>query len=702
MTNASNTIPDNENNTAMHSELQRAKVHQRRKHVWIAAALIVCSAFIVALIIFSNGTLIKVQPEQAATTAQLNVSNTFGFAVANTAYALYGSPNIEISAFGFKTLHKTLLASETGGTLPITLSEQPQLLELSTTPESDQTRWLIDASPHSLATEFERSEFKRPEFNRSEVKRSKFKQQLLSGQYQIGIDNPYYEKKNISISMVLGKALQQNIDLKPVAGHINIITKPSGATIFINDQAIGTSPLSLDQAGGSYRLEIRHADFQIIRETIEITNTTPLIERDYRLAPKSAYVRLHLTPAGGVLLLNGKKTPLGNALSNKPIAIKAHENNILSYHKAGYFSQQRHIKLAPEAVQQVSFHLKAEIGKVDVRSQPVATILVDGKNMGKTPQLLKLSALTHRIELRRNGYRSFKTSITPSSKSTRRIRAALITESQARLHEAPQQFTNTAGVALKLFKPNNSSFVMGAPRYEKGQRANEFLRSIKLTRAFYISKHEISRAQFARFKKTPGSQNEPITAISWIEAAQYCNWLSAREKFKPFYNIRNGQYRGFNSTSRGYRLPTEAEWEWLARKAGKNKQSKFSWGDATTIPANAGNIADEYAKGSTSHYVPNYSDAYAGIAPVGSYPAEKSGLYDVTGNVSEWVHDVYGLIPPNAQNIEQDPLGATSGNTHTVKGSNWRSGSITELRASYREGASKGRDDIGFRIARYL
>ncbi|MDQ6969447.1 MAG: SUMF1/EgtB/PvdO family nonheme iron enzyme [Mariprofundus sp.] len=699
MTNASNTLPDN--NTAMHSELQRARVRQRRQHVWIAAALMICSAFIVALITFSNGTLIKVQPQQAAATAQLNVSNTLGFAVAETAYALYGSPTIEVSAFGFKALHKTLLASETGGTLAITLSEQPQLLAISTIPESDQTRWLIDASPHSLATEFKRSEFKR----------SELKQELLSGQYQIGIDNPYYEKKNISITMQLGKALQQNIDLQPVAGHINIITKPAGATIFINDQAIGTSPLSLDKAGGQYRLEIRHADFQNIHETIEITNSTPLIERDYRLAPKNAYVRLHLTPAGGVLLLNGKKTALSNASSdisgnkpigNKPIAIKAHENNILSYHKAGYFSQQRHIKLAPEAEQQVSFHLKAEIGKVDVRSQPIATILVDGKNMGKTPQLLKLSALTHRIELRRNGYRSFKTSITPSSKSTRRIRAALITESQARLHEAPQQFTNTVGIALKLFKPNNSSFVMGAPRYEKGQRANEFLRSIKLTRAFYISKYEISRAQFSRFKKTPGAQNEPITSISWIEAAQYCNWLSAREKLKPFYNIRHGQYRGFNNTSGGYRLPTEAEWEWLARKAGKNKQSKFSWGDATTIPANAGNIADEYAKGSTSHYVPNYSDAYAGIAPVGSYPAEKSGLYDVTGNVSEWVHDVYGLIPPNAQNIEQNPLGATSGNTHTVKGSNWRSGSITELRASYREGATQGRDDIGFRIARYL
>jgi len=100
--------------------------------------------------------------------------------------------------------------------------------------------------------------------------------------------------------------------------------------------------------------------------------------------------------------------------------------------------------------------------------------------------------------------------------------------------------------------------------------------------------------------------------------------------------------------------------------------------------------------------VPNYSDGHAGIAPVGSYPAEPSGLYDLTGNVSEWVHDAYSLVPPVGQTTELDPLGQNTGDTHTVKGSNWRSGTITELRASYRDGAKSGRDDIGFRVARYI
>ena len=116
----------------------------------------------------------------------------------------------------------------------------------------------------------------------------------------------------------------------------------------------------------------------------------------------------------------------------------------------------------------------------------------------------------------------------------------------------------------------------------------------------------------------------------------------------------------------------------------------------------AGNIADETARGLERFYIPNYTDNFAGIAPVGSFPAEPSGLFDMTGNVSEWVNDYYSLEPPLSDTLEVDPLGPPYGDSHVVKGSNWQSGTRTTLRAAYRDGALAGRENLGFRIGRYL
>ena len=66
------------------------------------------------------------------------------------------------------------------------------------------------------------------------------------------------------------------------------------------------------------------------------------------------------------------------------------------------------------------------------------------------------------------------------------------------------------------------------------------------------------------------------------------------------------------------------------------------------------------------------------------------------------MHDTYSLVQPDPGKIEIDPLGRMSGDSHVVKGSNWKSGNISEVRAAYREGAKSGSPDIGFRVARYL
>ncbi|MFW5426048.1 MAG: formylglycine-generating enzyme family protein, partial [Methylophagaceae bacterium] len=152
----------------------------------------------------------------------------------------------------------------------------------------------------------------------------------------------------------------------------------------------------------------------------------------------------------------------------------------------------------------------------------------------------------------------------------------------------------------------------------------------------------------------------------------------------------------------GYRLLTEAEWEWLARKARKSTQSLFVWGNDYVIPKDTVNIADESANGSVKVFVSKYDDSFQGLAPVKSFTRETSGLYDQGGNVSEWTHDSYSIMPPKSGKVLNNPFDLTTSNSHVVKGANWRSGTITELRPSFKEGLINSRDDLGFRVGRYV
>ena len=126
------------------------------------------------------------------------------------------------------------------------------------------------------------------------------------------------------------------------------------------------------------------------------------------------------------------------------------------------------------------------------------------------------------------------------------------------------------------------------------------------------------------------------------------------------------------------------------------------WGNATTLPKNSANIADESAKTGVSSYVPRYNDGFAGVAPVKSFAREPSGLFDMGGNVSEWTHDSYTLTVPDVTQIYPQQLDNSLADSRVIKGANWRSGTLTELRSAYRDGLSQPRDSVGFRLGRYL
>ncbi len=150
---------------------------------------------------------------------------------------------------------------------------------------------------------------------------------------------------------------------------------------------------------------------------------------------------------------------------------------------------------------------------------------------------------------------------------------------------------------------------------------------------FYIGKYEVTIEEFTGFCRTAGldlpggDPKMPVTSVSWEDAAMYCNWLSRLEHLNRCYKILRSPKTGkitiiFDKTADGYRLPTEAEWEYVAR-GGKNRKSYAFSGS---------NSADEVAW---------YAGTGKMLHPAGEKKANSLGIFDLSGNAQEWVYDVY-------------------------------------------------------------
>lgn len=649
-------------------------------------------AFILWLFLVKAYTIIVV-PEQAKISSKITSLSAFTHVQGNRIYSLGASVEIEITADTFQSA-RVLLDSASPSTVEVELVPSPAQLSatLRINHNFNAKQSIVASNDSSMRSYLNDTQW----FLNGQLKSvgSAFQYSTAPGQYQLMANNPYFLSEAIDLVLDRAEIKSVELPLSPAMGSLTLDSDPSGARVRVKDREIGNTPLVIELVTGDYQVVIEKEGMQTVEELIPIKVGFLDQKRKYNLEPVQAKLIINATPEDGTLLINNIEHRLGEVM------LDANQTHNIEYNKAGFSTFNKALKLEEQKSTKLDIELNKTFGKLKLNANIPAKISVNGKPQGNLPTELSLSTVAHTLEFSYDGYRRVKKTVTPRANQTIPIDVNMLTEFEARRKEGKPLVAEQLGITMIRF--SGTPFVMGSPANETGRRRNEHQINIEFSRQFWVSEKEITRAQYSAFTgNSVNSSDLPVTEVSWLEAAQFCNWLSEQEGLPVFYRFINGRYAGINKDSIGYRLPTEAEWEWLAKKSRRSTSTVYVWGNQTKLRDNQGNFADKSTQGSQLIYFDDYEDGFSGIAPVGSFKPDRSGIYDLDGNVSEWVHDFYTTSLPNTSSVHTDYMGAPSGESWVIKGGNYESGRLRELRAAFREFSSQGSKNVGFRIARY-
>jgi len=423
---------------------------------------------------------------------------------------------------------------------------------------------------------------------------------------------------------------------------------------------------------GSYQLVAAAEGYTSLRQLIEVTPGNTFFLLQLEKLPAALYpLTIVVSPADAAIqVLNiGPTYQRGMELPAGEYQIKAS--------KTGYTSKTINANLSE---QQQSFKIQLEQGlaALFIETHPSNTkIRFIGDDLSYTAGM-KLAARRYRIEISKAGYGS-KTVLVNLSQKKQRFRIELNkNEPSYRAGETIQDTLSQGGKGPELVELPKGSFQMGCVSGQSCQYDEKPVHTVKISHNIAMMKYEVTFSDYDKFSDATGRSRiedegwgrgrRPVISVSWHDAVAYSKWLSEQ-------------------TGKIYRLASEAEWEYAARAG---SQTQYSWGNSIDCSkARFGYLSGECGKQKLTDVA-------------GSFSANDFGLYDMHGNVSEWVadcwHRSYGGAPSNGKLWPSDNCGQRA-----IRGGAWVFSS-SDLRAATRSKYPPGGgfNSLGFRLVQDL
>lgn len=634
---------------------------------------------LIALALFSFSRAVRFDITPAA--EHLDVSGGFGIAVADGRLLLPGSYKLHARKEGYEDLKASfVVGSEPEQTFRYEMKRLPGKLTVVTEPAGADL--FVDGNPRG--------------------KTPVAAIELASGKHQLLLRAPRYLAFEADIEIEGGGIAQTfNARLRPGWAPVRIDSSPSGADVLIDGERVGRTPADLEVGGGKHEIKLELSGYRSWRDQITVRPNEPLKLARVNLAKADGNLQISSSPSGAAITVNG------NYRGQSPLALTlapgtTHEIRISA---AGHRPASRSVSVRADAAEDLHVRLDPILGSVKLDVEPAdAQIKIDGKIIAPGTREVQLTTTSHSVVAGKQGFITETVQVTPRESLQQTVRIRLRSNASASVTNIPARSSSKSGLQFILVKAG--AFTMGSERGTQGRQSNEPPRKIRLTRAFYLASTEVTNAQFRKFRaahssgihhrQTLDNERQPVVNVRWEEAVAFCNWLSSIDGLAPAYD--NNKLTTPPNT--GYRLPTEAEWEWAARFAAGGSL-RYPWGSAMPPSPDSGNYADAAAEGAVPLSLQDYNDGYITTSPVASFPANALGLFDIGGNVAEWTHDFYTGLPSLGSREETDPMGPDSGRGHVIRGSSWAHGSLVKLRLAYRDFSSDRRPDVGFRVARY-
>ena len=518
---------------------------------------------------------------------------------------------------------------------------------------------------------------------------------LPAGRYQIVLRKPGYQDAQLEDQLLRADTLNRlEVALEALPARLTIEAEPRGAQVFVDGVAQGPVPLTIElpQPAEAYWVAVQHPGYRSERRRVQLeagderrVDFGALSARSGALGFEVRFVGAAEGAVAGLMEqleveLDGRRLPWG---APELAMVEAGAHRVRLLHPL-YQCAAQSVQIADRSAQRLSYQMQplparvvlAVVGglapEVRLNGVPVA-VQDDAVSVPANREIeLELRIADHLSMLRRFELQPNQTLHWDAEP----VRIAPPAATQP--WTLPYQGTQFVWVGP-------GDYQMGSALSEPGRLANEGpLTSVRLSRGFWVAAYEVTQAEYRRLIGLNPSalvgERLPVESVTWAEARHYCAQLNALE-----------QAAGRLPDGYVYRLPTEAEWEYVARAG-----SAAPFGFGAAADPSQGNFRGVYPSAASAGAAAAGGDHY-GSQAVGSYAPNAFGVFDMHGNVAEWTLDHYnGRL---AGGTQVDPAPRADGSRIAVRGGSWQDfASRVRCAARDERHANSQSSAIGFRV----